>query len=106
MAGRILATENSRVALTISSSSGRAKKFPQYLAAILGESIASAQLRQQKCLSYFSKSIPKCQLTLQDLVLPVKLAVAQLLRIYCDEFPGYSIDNKVFPVGQVQTACV
>jgi hypothetical protein len=38
MAGRVLATENSRVALTISSNTGQSKKCPQYLAAILGES--------------------------------------------------------------------
>jgi hypothetical protein len=39
MAGHVFVSENSRTALTISTNNGQAKKFPQYLAAILGELI-------------------------------------------------------------------
>jgi hypothetical protein len=46
MAGRVFISENSRTALTISTNNVQAKKFPQYLAAILGELTIYFQLTQ------------------------------------------------------------
>lgn len=37
MAGRVFIPENSRTALTINTNNVQAKKFPQYVAATLGE---------------------------------------------------------------------
>jgi hypothetical protein len=46
MAGRVYISENSRTALNINTNNVQATKFPQYVAAILGELIIYFQLTQ------------------------------------------------------------
>lgn len=58
MAGRVLATENSRVALTISSNTGQSKKCPQCLAAILA---TLAALVAGSFMSWTSPALPLLQ---------------------------------------------
>lgn len=56
MAGRAFVSENSRTVLTISTNNVQAKKFPQYVAAILGELIIYFQLTQY-CIYKLSSQI-------------------------------------------------
>ena len=56
MTGHVFVSENSRTVLTVSTNNVQAKKFPQYVAAILGELTIYFQLTQY-CVYKLSSQI-------------------------------------------------